>query len=221
MRSVFVNFHDEKRISKEIAKVLGPTLLVLLVGCAKQHTELPADKSTAKGESSRTVDVNGVTLSVTMPARCVEQKPIFAAVTLKNGSDDDIFWDSRGTLVQELGLWVWDEHNKQPAMTEDGKILLNEPNRSSVYRSVSMRLAKGDSHTWDVDLSEFYILKPGRYSLSITVNVGIPADKVLADQKPQGASGQPAGSPAAESETQGVAPGPRLTVPTPFEVVKQ
>ncbi len=208
-------------IFKRSARILGPTLLLLLVGCVKQRAERPTEESPAKGESSRTIDVNGVTLSVALPATSVEHKPILAVVMLKNGSDDDIFWDSRGTPVQELGLWVWDEHNKQPAMTEDGKILLSEPNRSSVYRSVSMPLGKGDSHTWNADLGEFYNLKPGRYSLSITVDVGIPAELLLSRIKQVRVSAQ-VKDPVPTSDQpadEGIGPGPSLTVYTPFEII--
>ena len=126
--------------------------------------------SIEKGTSS-----NGVELTATAPTTTASGTPVIVEFVLRNNSASEIQIATSGGL-SELGIRVTDTAGQFAPATKLGHGQVRQDPLSDPLdgSSWNIPLAAGASHSWHVDLSTLYDLKPGHYLLSVRIWISNP-----------------------------------------------
>ncbi len=174
--------------------VLTIGLLPVIAGCGSKTSTPVAEIN------SSSINLNNVIFTAEVPKQSSLNTPAKAVITLRNQTQDEVFYAAGGDY-EGIDIRICDERNCFVPRNVNGPKSVNDEKATNAPQ----KLAPGRSRSWSIDLAQMYDLTPGRYTVSVSVETVTPAK-----QKPVEFSG------FADFET-----GPRLTVYTPFEVVKQ
>lgn len=121
------------------------------------------------------VEKNGVTVEVSLPDAVSAGQPVEMVVNVTNAGPKSVFFM---TWIRALGIHLVDSNKATPEMMPRGK---SGPDAVIDY-GISFAtpdvedLKPGEHHEWRVDLGTLFILKPGKYqvSLKLKLNQRVP-----------------------------------------------
>jgi hypothetical protein len=118
---------------------------------------------------------NDVELEISLPGSVVVGDPVEMVLRLTNQGIQMRYW-THTNGVYELGINVDDAKNSAAALTilgqQEGAGPFNPFSYLNVASRVGSELPPGDSHEWRIDLSKYFVLAPGSYTVSATMLLG-------------------------------------------------
>ncbi|HEY3760349.1 MAG TPA: hypothetical protein VGN23_01185 [Verrucomicrobiae bacterium] len=140
-----------------------------LFGCSSSQALL--NGTIAKTSSGK----NGVTVEVSLPGAVSAGQAVEMVVNVTNAGPKSIFyWD----WIRTLGIHLVDSNNAMPEMTPRGKRGPDSVIDNGIYYATPLllELKPGKHYEWHVDLGTLFILKPGKYlvSLKLKLNQLVP-----------------------------------------------
>jgi hypothetical protein len=152
---------------------LALVLSGVLFGCSSSQT---LHNGTVKKTS---LEKNGVTAEVSLPGAVSAGEPIEMVVKITNAGPQSVFFV---TWIRALGIQLVDSNKATPEMTPRGKSGPDSVIDYGInYAIPSMReLKPGEHYEWRVDLGTLFILKPGKYlvSLELKLSQSVPGGAV-------------------------------------------
>ena len=121
---------------------------------------------------------NGVTVEVSLPDAVSTGEPVEMVVNVTNAGPKSVFYMP---WIRALGIHLVDSNNATPKMTPRGK---SGPDSvidwGSFATPAAEELKPGEHHEWRVDLGTLFILKLGKYqvSLKLKLNQRVPGGTV-------------------------------------------
>jgi hypothetical protein len=150
--------------------ILGLALVLTsgLFGCSSSQT-------LHSGAILKTsLEKNGVTVGVSLPDAVSAGEPVEMVVNVTNAGPQSVFFMS---WIRALGIHLVDSNNATPEMTPRGKSGPDSVIDYGInYATPSMtELKPGEHYEWRVDLGTLFILKPGKYLVSVKLKLNQPA----------------------------------------------
>jgi hypothetical protein len=117
---------------------------------------------------------NGVTVEVSLPDAVSAGQPVEMVVNVTNAAPKSVFFM---TWIRALGIQLVDSNKATPEMTPRGK---SGPDSVIDYginfaTPQITELKPGEHYEWRVDLGTLFILKPGKYLVSVKLKLSQPA----------------------------------------------
>jgi hypothetical protein len=147
-----------------LALVLSGVVLTCSSCQSLQHRE------TNKTSSEK----NGVTVEVSLPDSVSAGQPVEMVVNVINAGPKSVFYLP---WIRTLGIHLVNSNNVTPEMTPRGKrgpdsVIDYGINFATPFLE---ELKPGEHHEWRVDLGTLFILKPGKYLVSVKLKLSQPA----------------------------------------------
>jgi hypothetical protein len=149
--------------------ILGLALVLSggLLGCSSSQTL--HNGAVVKTSSEK----NGVTVEVSLPDAVSAGQPVEMVVNVTNAGPQSVFFMP---WIRALGIHLVDSNKATPEMTPRGK---SGPNSVIDWGSFATPAAEemkpGEHYEWRVDLGTLFILKPGKYLVSLKLKLNQPA----------------------------------------------
>jgi len=142
-----------------LALVLGGDLF----GCSSSQT-------LHNGTITKTsLGKNGVTVEVSLPDAVSAGQPVVMVVNVTNAGPQSVFYLP---WIRTLGIHLVDSNKATPEMTPRGK---SGPDSvidwGSFATPAEEELKLGQHYEWRVDLGTLFILKPGKYLISLKLKL--------------------------------------------------
>jgi len=175
-----------KRLIALKSKLILYLALVLsggLLGCSSSQT---LHNGTVKKTS---LGKNGVTVEVSLPDAVSAGEPVAMVVNVTNAGPQSVFFMS---WIRTLGIHLVDSNKATPQMTPRGKSgpdSVIDYGINSATPQIS-ELKPGEHYEWRVDLGTLFILKPGKYLVSVNLKLNQPG---LGESVPFDISTEPLG----------------------------
>jgi hypothetical protein len=139
-----------------------------LLGCSSSQT---LHNGTVKKTS---MEKNGVTVEVSLPDAVSAGEPVEMVVNVTNAGPQSVFFMP---WIRALGIHLVDSNKATPEMTPRGK---SGPDSVIDYginyaTPQTRELKPGGHYEWRVDLGSLFILKPGKYQVSLKLKLNQPA----------------------------------------------
>jgi hypothetical protein len=133
-----------------------------LFGCSSSQT-------LHNGAVTKTsLEKNGVTVEVSLPDAVSAGEPVEMVVNVTNAAPKSVFYMN---WIRALGIHLVDSNNATPEMTPRGKSgpdSVIDYGINSATPQIS-ELKPGEHYEWRVDLGTLFILKPGKYLVSVNL----------------------------------------------------
>ena len=143
-----------------LALVLGGGL----IGCSSSQT-------LHNGTIAKTsLKKNGVTVEVSLPGAVSAGQPVEMVVNVTNAAPKSVFYLN---WIRTLGIHLVDSNKATPEMTPRGKDSVIDYGIYYATPAVE-ELKPGEHHEWRVDLGTLFILKPGKYLVSVKLKLNQP-----------------------------------------------
>jgi len=116
---------------------------------------------------------NGVTVEVSLPDAVSAGQPVEMVVNVTNAGPQSVFFMS---WIRTLGIHLVDSNKATPEMTPRGKSgpdSVIDYGINSATPQIS-ELKPGEHYEWRVDLGTLFILKPGKYLVSVKLKLNQP-----------------------------------------------
>ena len=113
---------------------------------------------------------NGVTVEVSLPDAVSAGQPVEMVVNVTNAGPQSVFYMN---WIRSLGINLVDSNKATPEMTPRGKSgpdSVIDPGIHSATPAVE-ELKPGEHYEWRVDLGTLFILKPGKYLVSLKLKL--------------------------------------------------
>ncbi|HWY31306.1 MAG TPA: hypothetical protein VNX46_11145 [Candidatus Acidoferrum sp.] len=117
---------------------------------------------------------NGVTIEVSLPDIVSAGQPVEMVVNVTNAAPQSVFFMS---WIRALGIHLVDSNKATPEMTprgKSGKDSVIDDGISFATPQIT-ELEPGEHYEWRVDLGTLFILKPGKYLVSVNLKLDQPA----------------------------------------------
>jgi hypothetical protein len=116
------------------------------------------------------LEKNGVTVEVSLPDAVSAGHPVEMVVNVTNAAPQPVFFMTR---IRALGIHLVDSNKATPEMTPRGKSGPDSVIDYGInYATPSMtELKPGEQYQWRVDLGTLFILKPGKYLVSVNLKL--------------------------------------------------
>jgi hypothetical protein len=155
-------------VNSKLLLCLALVLSGLVLTCSScqslQHREI--DK-TSSGK-------NGVTVEVSLPDAVSAGQPVEMVVNVTNAVPQSVFFM---TWIRALGIHLVDSNKATPEMTPRGKSGPDSVIDPGITYAIPphRELKPGEHYEWRVDLGTLFILKPGKYLVSVNLKLNMPA----------------------------------------------
>ena len=146
-----------------LALVLGGGLF----GCSSSRT-------LHNGTITKTsLEKNGVTVEVSLPDAVSAGQPVEMVVNVTNAGPKSVFYIN---WIRALGIHLVDSNKATPEMTPRGKSGPDSVIDNGIHFATPAveELKPGEHHEWRVDLGTLFILKPGKYLVSVKLKLNQP-----------------------------------------------
>jgi hypothetical protein len=139
-----------------------------LFGCSSSQT---LHNGTVKKTA---LEKNGVTVEVSLPGTVSAGQPVEMVVNVTNAGPQSVFFMP---WIRALGIHLVDSNKATPEMTPRGKSGPDSVIDYGInYATPQIRELKPAEHyKWRVDLGTLFILKPGKYLVSLKLKLNQPA----------------------------------------------
>lgn len=117
------------------------------------------------------LEKNGVTVEVSLPDAVSVGQPVEMVVNVTNAAPKSVFYLN---WIRTLGIHLVDSNKATPEMTPRGKDSVIDYGIYYATPAVE-ELKPGEHHEWRVDLGTLFILKPGKYLVSVKLKLSQPA----------------------------------------------
>lgn len=109
---------------------------------------------------------NDVTVEVSVPATVPTGQPVEMLVNITNAGPGSVFYMP---WIRALGIHLVDSNNTMPELTPRGKSGVDSVIDYGINSATPTlaELKPGGHREWRVDLSALFILKPGKYRVSV------------------------------------------------------
>lgn len=118
--------------------------------------------------SSTTVSRGGISVEFSLSPSVRVDHPVEMIVNLMNDSQTPITYRTVNH-VRELNIEIVDSHHEIPKVTLEGERQWRPT--TSYWGQSFHELKQGESMQWHVDLSNLFLLPPGKYSVSAGIGV--------------------------------------------------
>jgi len=159
--------HNSGNNCMKLKLLLGLALVLSggLFGCSSSqilHNGIITKTSSGK---------NGVTVEVSLPDAVSAGQPVEMIVNVTNAGPQSVFYMP---WIRTLGIHLVDSNKATPEMTPLGKDSVID--WGSFATPAEEELKPGEHYEWRVDLGTLFILKPGKYlvSLKLKLNQLVP-----------------------------------------------
>lgn len=139
-------------------------LALAAVGIIENRT-LAVD--TPSQSTTYTQTARGVQIRAVVPGQCRVNKPVVLSVELTNNSQRAVSW-TEWIPEAVLNLNVVDAHGKEVPLTQNGKALKKFP---PFFRLVLQTLQPKETYSWNVNLADFFELRPGDCLVSVSIGL--------------------------------------------------
>ena len=139
-----------------------------LFGCSSSQT---LHNGAVKKTSS---EKNGVTVEVSLPDAVSAGQPVEMVVNVTNVASKSVFFMN---WIHALGIHLVDSNKVPPEMTPRGKSGPDSVIDYGIHYATPAvaELKPGEHHEWRVDLGPLFILKPGKFLVSVRLKLSQPA----------------------------------------------
>ena len=124
----------------------------------------------SKAESLR----NGVMLQVSVPTAVNAGDSVALQIRLTNTGKETAYFGEINDFA-EYDIDIHDPSGSRPLLTTDGKYRLGGDGTGDSLRRLGgmniIPILPGNFKEWKIDLAQSYIFKPGKYSLSVSLNI--------------------------------------------------
>ena len=119
---------------------------------------------------------NGVTVEVSLPDAVSAGQPVEMVVNVTNSGPKSVFFLN---WIRTLGIHLVDSNKATPGMTPRGKSGKDSVIDNGINYAMPAvdELKPGEHYEWRVDLGTLFILKPGKYRVSLKLKLYSPALK--------------------------------------------
>lgn len=138
-----------------------------LFGCSSSQT-------LHNGTIAKTsLEKNGVTVEVSLPDAVSAGQPVEMVVNVTNAAPKSVFYLN---WIRTLGIHLVDSNKTTPEMTPRGKSGKDSVIDNGIHYATpaAEELKPGEHHEWRVDLGTLFILKPGKYLVSVNLKLNMP-----------------------------------------------
>jgi hypothetical protein len=160
--------HPKQTMKPKLLLCLALVLSGGLLGCLSSQT-------LHNGAILKTsLEKNGVTAEVSLPDAVSAGEPVEMAVNVTNAGPQSVFFMP---WIRALGIQLVDSNKAMPEMTPRGKSgpdSVIDPGYTFATPAAE-ELKPGEHYEWRVDLGTLFILKPGKYLVSLKLKLNQPA----------------------------------------------
>lgn len=149
--------------------LLGLALVLCGVVLAVTSYQTLHSKEIVKTSSEK----NGVTVEVSIPGAASAGQPVEVVVNVTNAAPESVFYLP---WIRALGIHLMNSNKITPEMTPRGKSgpdSVIDYGINYAFPAVE-ELKPGAHHEWRVDLATLFILKPGKYMISVNLELNQP-----------------------------------------------
>lgn len=115
--------------------------------------------------------VRQVKLAVSVPRKAAAGETFDLLITLTNeGTAKVVFGRING--YRDCKIRVFDSKRQVCPFTPFGKQVMGGE-RNSFKKYIATPLANGESHTWQIDLTRCFELKPSKYTVSVSIELNL------------------------------------------------
>jgi len=137
-----------------------------------------------KGSVTTTATKNAIKLDITLPGSAQAGHAVDVVVRLTNTGPVTVFFPEIDG-VRELGIRVLDSNSATPELTDLGKARLGTGSSQEGYEKYVIKaLASGQYHEWRIDLNALYKLAPGKYHLSLSIELNLHLTPFVISEDP-------------------------------------
>jgi hypothetical protein len=113
---------------------------------------------------------NGVTVEVSLPEAVSAGQPVEMVVNVTNAGPQSVFFM---TWIRALGIHLVDSNKATPEMTPRGKSGPDSVIDYGINFAIPpmTELKPGEHYEWRVDLGSLFILKPGKFLVSVNLKL--------------------------------------------------